>query len=147
MFKEQKIASEKGFGIIENLVAISIVSIALVGSTALFATCFHGNAAARTYTGVASDVQRLIDGYRNEPYATLLGRINSNLTSISNGDNSQTSVTVAESNSTYSVTFTAIKSDSEIVPAAVQIQVTATHRRGKFENSQYTYETIVAQVS
>lgn len=139
--------SQRGVGIVENLVAMALVAIAVVGSTSLFITCFHSNASTRTYTSVIADVQSIVDSYRNGSYADLLGRFGTSYVNIANGQQATLSSESADSRAAYTTTFTAIKTSPGSIPEAVRVRVAATHRRGNPGDVVYDFETIIAQVN
>ena len=76
---------ESGFTLVENLVAMFIISAAVIGATGVVVNSMHGNSAARTYTSLVSDVQAKIDDYRKLSFSDLLGKFNTTKTSITNG--------------------------------------------------------------
>ena len=142
----QKI-SERGFGIVENLVAITLLGIAIVGTTSLVVNTFHMNAASRSHTAVMSDVEAIIDSYRSGGFTSLLDEFGVNYSLIANGQTVTTSVTSAESKAEYSVSLTAIKTSSAGLPEAIRLAISSDHRRGKFGETNYQFETLIAQVN
>lgn len=137
--------SESGITIVENLVAMSIVLIAIIGATSLFITAFYGNASSRSYTTLVSDVHTIIDSYRDVSYSSLLGKFGADSIAISDGAQVSESSTSADARADYTTTFTAIKTHPDNIPEAVRIQVSAVQRRGKFDDMTYQFETIIAQ--
>lgn len=139
--------NDAGFALVESLVAVVLVSITVVGSTSLVVTCFHSNAATRTFAGVESDINSIIDGYRNAAYSTILAKFGGSPGSIADGQMAVEASSVSTSRTTYSTQFIAIRSAAGNQPEAVRLNVTATQRRGGgMGNATYTFETIIAQV-
>lgn len=134
-----------GTGLVENLVAISLLSISLMGATSLFISSFKADASARTYSALVSDVHTIIDTYRQSNFSTLLNQFNTNYTSIVNGQTVTQTQVGASSHANYTITFTAIKTSTTNIPEAVKISIAALQRRGKFSNSNFTFETMIAQ--
>ena len=137
----------RGFAIVESLVAICLVGIAMVGVTSLYVTSFNSNATARSYAAVESDVATIIDGYRVNTYTQLLQKFGSAPTDITNGQTVTENVTGSFSKANYVTTLTAIKSSNGATPEAIQVHVVATQRRGALNTAQYVFETIVAPTS
>ncbi len=141
---KQRPAGEQGFTIIENLVAITLVSIALVGSTALFSSSYQHNATRRTYGALAADARLIIDAYRSN-YNSLLDEFGVNYIDIANGQQATISQSSAQSRSLYTIVLTAQKTKADSIPEAVTVTIQAAQRRGKLADGQYTFETIIAQ--
>lgn len=137
---------EAGFTIIENLVALVLVSIALVGSTAFFANASQSNTTSRTYSSIVTDTSLIIDNYRSN-YNSLLNEFNTDYTAIANGQSTTTSQISARSRSTYTITLTAIKTKADSIPEAVRVNIAVNQRRGKKDDAQYVFETIIAQAN
>ena len=138
---------QKGFALVENLVAIALLGISIVGATSLFISSFHTNSASRTYTAVIGDVHSIIDGYRTTSFSTLLGKFNTAFDGITNGQVAAETSTSIPARATYTTTFTAIKTSTTNIPEAVKIQVQAVQRRGQFDDATYRFETIIAQTN
>lgn len=137
--------SQRGIGLIENMVAIALLGISMVGATSLFINSFHSNAASRTYTSLISDVHTIIDEYRRGNYSDLLDKFPSSYTAITNGQTAQETTGSPDARATYTTTFTAIKTSTTNIPEAVRIQIRAVQRRGKFGDATYQFETMIAQ--
>lgn len=137
--------SESGFSIIENLVAISLLGIAMVGTTVLFASTFQSSSSSRDYVAVSADVQSVVDSYYND-YNSLLAEFASAPGEIANGESAVRNLNSTNAKADYVITLTAIKTKSEGTPEAVRIEVRAAQRRGKLENSNFTFETVIPQV-
>ena len=140
-------ARQRGFTIIENLVAISLVAISLVGASRLIITTMHGNAAARTYSSLVGEVQAKIDGYRQQSFAALLSNIGSSPSAITHGQSATVSSSSKSARASFVTTFTAVKSGTSGIPQAIRIKVVATQRQGHFGQSAYSFETLIANVS
>ncbi len=140
------IHKQQGFALVENLVAIALLGIALAGSVSLFSNTISSNKASRTYASLISEVQDVVDQYREEPFNTLIARLGSNISTISNGAQATESFTSSRSRATFTSTLTAIRSRSEGAPEAVRLNVSAVQRRNKLGNHTYSFETIIANV-
>lgn len=136
---------EAGITIIENLVAISLVGLAIVGSTGLFITTYKTNASARNFTSLVADCQGLIDQYRQN-YTALLNEFGSSYTEIANGQSTTISVESPASRSNITLTLTAIKAREGTIPEAVRVRANGVQRTSSNTTSSYSFETIVAQV-
>ncbi len=137
--------AQRGIGIIENLVAIAILGISIVGATSLFISSFHSNAASRTYTTLISDVHTIIDEYRTGAFSDLLDKFPVSYTAIADGQTISETTTSVDARATYTTSFTAVKTSTTNIPEAIRIQVNAVQRRGKFDDATYRFETIIAQ--
>ena len=142
---ERMCAKERGVSIIEILVAISLLGIVIVSSSNLIIVSMHANQAARTYSSVVADVQQIIDDYRGQGYVALLNKFGGSWSAITNGQTVVETTTSDRSRATYSVTLTAVKSSSDANPVAIQVEVSAAHRRGKFGDTTYTFHTMISQ--
>lgn len=139
--------SESGFGIVENLVAIALITIALVGTSGLFINCFNMNTASRSHGSVMADMQGIVDSYRNAGFGVILNKFATSFPAIADGQVAQETSASSSSHANYTVRFTAIKSHASSIPEAVKITVIASHRRGALGTSSYQFETIVAQAN
>ena len=54
---------QRGVGVIEALCAITIIAIAIAGSISIYLSTVRHLATARTYSGVSSDVEAIIEGF------------------------------------------------------------------------------------
>ena len=144
MRREQR--DQRGVALVENLVAMAILSISLVGSVSIFSNTSNSNRASRSHAALVAEVQDIVDQYREEAFNTLLTRFNTNITAISNGARITESYTSTRSRATFTSTLTAIHSRDEGSPEAIRLNVSANQRRGKLGNRTYTFETIVANV-
>lgn len=137
---------QRGLTIVENLLAISLLGIALAGSSRAIIYTMHSNQSARANTALAADVQKVVDGYRQLSYAQLLNKISTNYSGITDGQAATESLEFAESRASMLTTFSAVKTSNTGFPEAVKVSVAATQRRGKLGDATYTYETFIAQV-
>ena len=144
--KHKSALRQHGLTIIENLIAISLVGIALAGGSRAIIYTMHSNQSARAYTALAADVQKTVDGYRQLTYAQLLSKISTNYSAITDGQSASETLDFAESHSSMQTTFSAVKTSNTAFPEAVKVSVAATQRRGKLGDATYTYETYIAQV-
>lgn len=143
---KRRLHAQHGVTIIENLVAISLVAIALLGSTSLFINTYQNNKSARNFSSSVSDIQRIIDGYRTD-YSSLLDEFGTDYTAITDNQYVEETVQANDSQASYTLGFTAIKTNSSAPPEAVRISVISTQRRGKFDDVNFTFETIIAQAN
>jgi type II secretory pathway pseudopilin PulG len=142
----KKVTGQRGISLIENLVAVGLMAIIMAASSRLMIVTMHANEAARSHASILSDVQQIVDTYRAGNYGVLLGKFGGDYTTIANGTTVEETVTAPHSHATYTVRFTAFKASSVAIPEAIQVRVTAQHRKGKLGVSDYVYETVVAQV-
>lgn len=138
-------SQEKGVTIVENLIAITLLTLVLAGNSKLIISSIHATSNARNFAALATEVHELVDGYRTDTYTDLLSRFGGSYSGIANGDTATEEVSSPDTRTTFTTTFTAIKSSNTAFPEAVRVRVEAVQRRGKFENSSYDFETIVAQ--
>ncbi len=139
--------NELGATIIENLVAISLVSIAVMGSTGLFVSSYEKNQSARNHSSLVPQIRLVLDQYRTD-FNSALDVFNESYTTISDGEQAQISFTHEASRSTFTLTFTAIRSREETPPEAVRINVAATQRGGiRLGERDTVYETVIAQTT
>ena len=141
------IKSERAIGLIENMVSLAIISLVIASAASSTIMAFHANKAARSYTGVVSDIQGMVDNLRNSDYNSVLDKFSTPYLSISHGQVTSESVSIDDSSSTYLVTYTAIKRSAISVPDAIRVKFEVNHRVGKYGDNSYTFETIVAQRS
>jgi Tfp pilus assembly protein PilV len=138
--------SQHGIALVENLVAIAVLSIAIVGSVSLYGTNAQATKASRDYAALVSETQSIIDGYRNENFNTLILRFNTNPQEISSGAQVTESYTSARTQTTFTSKLTAIKSRPQGNPEAVRLQLSALQRRGKMGTANYSFETLLANI-
>jgi prepilin-type N-terminal cleavage/methylation domain-containing protein len=138
---------EKGFALVESLVAIALVGIAMVGATSLVITVTNANTASRGYTSLISDVYTIVDNYRNTSYNTLLNKFGSNPIAIANGQTVVETSTGNAAKASYTTNLVAIKTTSGAVPEAIRVEITATQRRGIFNDSTFSFQTLIAPTS
>jgi len=141
------IRSSAGFSLVENLVAMSLISIAMMAVSSLMINSMHGNSAARTHSALIADVQAKLDAYRQGSFNTLLANIGTPPTSIADGATGTVSSTSTNARASYLETFTAIKNNPDGVPQAVRVRVAVTQRRGVYGHASYSFETIIANVN
>lgn len=145
--KRRTMHRESGATIIENLVAISLVAIAAMGSTGLFVSSYEKNQSARNHSSLVPQMRLILDQYRTD-FNSALDVFNESYTTITNGEQAQISVNHEASRSTFNLTFTAIRSRDDTPPEAVRINVTATQRGGvRLGERDTVYETVIAQTS
>jgi len=138
---------ERGFSVIENLFAIGLLGITIVGSLNLHVYTLHANGANQRYSTMVDEVQALIDGYRGQGLNALLGKFSGVRSAIANGAETSEEVPSVSTQVSYRVTFTAINNAPGSAPQAVQLRIEATHERGKLGTKLFSYETIIAQTS
>lgn len=137
---------QRGFALVENLVAIALLGIALAGSVSLFSNTAASNKASRTHASLIAEVQDVVDQYREEPFNTLIARFGTDISNISNGAQATETFTSSRSRASFTSVLTAIRSHDEGSPEAVRILVTAVQRRNKLGSHSYSFETIIANV-
>ena len=137
--------SERGVGVIEALCAITIIAISIAGSISLYLNTVRHLATARTFAGVSSDVESIIEGYRNQTFTQLLAYYNKTNSSITDGETITLTPTTYESKADYTVTFKAIKSLPEATPEALQVDIEANQRGAKSGTLTFNFSTIIAQ--
>jgi type II secretory pathway pseudopilin PulG len=141
----RRFGSEKGISIIENLVAITLLSFAIISSTGLIKYSMHANQSARSFQGLISEVHLLVEGYRADGLFKLLDKYNKTHMTITNNETVTENLSLPAYNASVRTTYTAIRSASNSSPEAVKVTVVATQRRGALKAKDFTYETIVAQ--
>jgi Tfp pilus assembly protein PilV len=139
--------TERGFSIIENLFAIALLGLTVLGTTNLHVYTLHANAANQDYSTLIDEVQSIIDGYRQEGLNSILARFGEVRTAIINGATTSQSIESVSPDVTYVVTFAAMSSASGSAPQAVRVRIEATHIRGKLGTRVFSYETIIAQTA
>ena len=143
----REIKNEGGFTIIENLVAVMLVSVTIVGASSLIATSVISNGTARSYASLVGEVQSKLDGYRQQSFNTVLANIGSSPSAITNGQTATVNSSSSSARATFVTTFTAVKNNSTGIPQAVKIKINATQRRGRLGSATYSFETMIANVS
>lgn len=139
--------NQSGFSVIEVIVSVALLGIVIAGSSNAIIVSMHANEATRSYASVMTDVYQLVDDYRSQSYISLLSKFGSDFKAITNGQTVIETATADRSRATYSITLTAIKSASNSNPEAIQVNIAATHRRGKFGEATYDFNTIISQYS
>ena len=139
--------AERGFSLVENLVAISILAAVIVGSAKLHIYTLHANSASQDYSTLADEVHAIIDGYRSQGLNALLAKFGGSRTGIANGASTTETAPSISPKLSYLVTFTAINSAAGGAPQAVRVTIEATQRRGALGNHVFTYETIIAHTA
>ena len=142
----RKRKKQSGVTIIENLVAISLVSLALVGTSNLIISTYKANSSARNFTSLAAESQGLIDQYRQN-YTALLDEFGTAYTEIEHGQSTVVTVSSDTSRSTINLSLTAVKSRTGTIPEAVRVRASSEQRTSSTTTSTYSFETIIAQVS
>lgn len=143
---KRTIQSERGIGIVENMVAMAILAIALVGSVSIMTTSLNADKASRTDAALVADAQKIIDAYRQEDFTTLIARFGTDISSIANNAVVTETSTSKRARATYTARLTALKSRSTGIPDGVKVNVTAVQRRGKLKNRTIQFETMIANV-
>ncbi|MCB0335816.1 MAG: type II secretion system protein [Bdellovibrionales bacterium] len=138
---------EAGFGLIELLVAFVIVAIVIAGASRLFINIMFANGSVRDNAIIIAEVQEIVDGYRGMPYIQILDLFGSGYVAIENGQTVTTNVPSENSGVAYTVKLTAVKSMAESVPEAIQIDVAVNQSRWKFSTLEYSFATLISQVS
>lgn len=138
---------ERGFSVLENLFAIGLLGITIVGSLNLHVYTLHANGANQRYSVMIDEVQSIIDGYRRQGLISILSKFGGLRTTIHNGAITTEEVSSVASQISYLVTFTALSTASGSAPQAVQVRIDATHERGKLGTKLFSYETIIAHTS
>lgn len=141
---QPRVGLETGTALIENMVSLSILAIVIASVTSSIFLTMHGNAASRSYTATISEVQSMVDAMRHDEYPNLLDKFGSLYTSITNNQSITEEVVGNESNSTYIVTYTAIKRTANTLPEAIKVRIVATHTQGSLGLSNTAFETIIA---
>jgi|1048.fasta_scaffold22338_3 hypothetical protein len=139
-----KFFNEKGSGLIENLVSLSMLAIVIASVSSAILLTMHGNASSRTYASVIADVQSIVDSLRHGTYTQILDKFNSSYGTINNNQTTSEIVRSSESRAIYTVTYTAIKRSANAIPDAVKVRVNISHSKGHLGNSTTAFETIIA---
>lgn len=135
---------ERGVSLIENMVSLSILSIVIASASSSMFMAFHGNAAARTYSGVVADVHGMVDNLRRSNYTVLLDKFGTVYTSITNNQTAVENTTNKESHAAYTITYTAIKRSANSIPDAVRVRIAIAHSMGSLGSTNTAFETIIA---
>jgi prepilin-type N-terminal cleavage/methylation domain-containing protein len=138
---------QRGFTIVENLVALALISISIAGASNLVISAVLGNSAARNYAGVVAEAQSRIDDLRRQSFTSILANFGGSPQSVANNQTVTLNSTSSNSRASYATTLTAIKNSTTGYPQAVRVRIVATQRRGRLNNAQYTFETLIANVS
>ena len=136
---------ERGISVVENLIAIALLAMVVAGSAQFVMLTMQANQSTRSYSALAAEAQKMIDGYRAS-YPALLNKFGSAYSAITNG---QTAIEESSSSSGWTdfrTTFTAIKTSNVSFPEAVQVEIVATQRRGRFAGVTHTFGTWIARV-
>lgn len=141
------IKQNRGFSVVEVIVSIALLGIVIAGSSNAIIVSMQANEATRSYASVMTDVYQLVDDYRSQSYTSLLSKFGSDFKAITNGQTVIETSSATRSRASYTITLTAIKTASNSNPEAIQINVSALHRRGKFGDATYDFNTIVSQYS
>jgi hypothetical protein len=138
--------AERGSGIIENVIALALLGITIVGSVNLHVYTLQANGANRNFSTLTEEVQAIMDGYRGEGLNAILGRFGIPRTTITNGTTTSETVASVIPAISYQVTFTAINIASGGAPQAVRVTILATQQRGSLGISEFSYETVISQL-
>ncbi len=139
--------SELGTGLIENLVSLAIFSIVIASVASSILFTIHSNNSSRTQTASLSEVQSIIDSLRHSEYTNILDKFNSLYSSIANNQSVSENIVHQDSRSNYLITYTAIKRTAGSAPEAVKIRISVNHRNGRTANSEFVFETIIAEAA
>lgn len=139
--------NERGISIVENLVAITLLSIILASTSRLVILAVEANASRRDFTSVGANVQGLIDNYRAGNYTELLDKFGSSYASIEDGDTVSETQELAFGKASMEIVYQAIKSGPGTYPDAIEIQITVNQRRGKLQNASFQFDSVIAPVS
>ncbi|MCB9029419.1 MAG: type II secretion system protein [Deltaproteobacteria bacterium] len=145
MIKSLHSRSDSGIGLIENLVSIAMMSIIIASASATMIMSFNSNDSVQTYSSVVSDVQAIIDDYRNAQYTELLDKFGGLYTDILDGESTTVNSSSSDSKADYQTILTAIKRSANSVPDALKVTIVVTHRRGTLGDGTYRFETVIAQ--
>lgn len=143
----QRVMSEGGFSLVENLVSILLLSLVLASSTNLIVYSMQANSAARSYSAMSSEVQQKVDEVRNMSFSQILAHFGGTYSDIEDGETATEEWSSSESRAEFTVTYTAIKGGTIGLPEAVNVHIQAVQRRGRLGQIQYDYETIVAKAA
>ena len=138
---------ERGFSIIENLVAIALLGIASVSTVPVIAASFAATSSARSHSAVLSEIEGIVSDYRTMPYPELLQKIDSDLPQIADGESGTETIDVQAGRATVEVTVTAIKTQPLGLPEGVRLRMRVEQRQGHLNPREYEFETIITQVS
>ncbi len=139
-------ARDSGFTIIENLIAVTLLSLVIASNSRFIISSMFANQSARAYDALAAEVQKKVDTYRSNTYSQLLDKFGSNHSAITDGQTATENGSTTNGRSSYVTSFTANKSSNTGLPESVGIKVVATQRRGKFANASFSFETVIAQM-
>jgi prepilin-type N-terminal cleavage/methylation domain-containing protein len=140
------IKNQKGFSIVENLVALSILAIASASTMPLLVASFHATQSDREQASIMGEVNQIISNYKSSSLNSILSNIQSDISNITDGQVAQISQDSNTSNNEYQITFTAIKSQAMGSPEAIRITIEAIHNRKSYGEAIYTYETIITSL-
>lgn len=126
------------------MVSLSILSLVIASASSSMFMAFHGNAAARTYSGVVADVHGTIDNLRKSNFTVLLDKFGTVYTSIANNQTAVETTSNKESQATYTITYTAIKRSTNSIPDAVKVRISIAHTMGLLGSNTTAFETIIA---
>jgi len=74
MLKINKILSQKGFSLIELMVAVAILAMVIFGIFLAFTTGFQGMADARDRTEAINYIQKTLEEYKNTPFIKIIDK-------------------------------------------------------------------------
>lgn len=140
-------AGERGSGVIENVIAMGLLGLTIVGSVNLHVYTLHANEANQNFGTLSEEVQAIADEYRSGGLNALLARFPGPRNAIVDGAIANEMRDSISPFIDYTVTFTAINSATGSPPQAVRVTIVAQQQRGKLGPSQYRYETIIAHAT
>lgn len=139
--------TQAGFSIVENLISLLLFALVTVGTSDFIATALSANAAGRRFSALAEGVHREMDSLRALPFRTVLSKFKAgSLSKIRDGETVSERKTLDTAHTTYTLTYTAVKTGKSGAPDAVWVRMTAAQRRGKLGEATYDFETIISQV-
>lgn len=138
---------ERGFSIVENLIAIGLLGIVIVGSARLHIYTLQANGTAQDYSTLNDEAQALVDNYRGQGFDALLARFGGSRTAIANGATVSETTPSVSPKIAYVTTFTAIAAASGGAPQAIHVRIEATQQRGALGEHVFSYETIIAHTA
>ena len=140
-------SGERGFSIIENLVAITILGIASVATIPLIFLSLNATSESRTQAAALGEVEAIVSKYKTMPFVEMLQEISSNVPDIQDGDRAILTEDSENGRTTFRVTLTAIKTQTLGNPEAVRLRIDVTQTRGHRAARDFAFETIISQVS
>lgn len=126
---------------------MTLMAVAISASLPMIGTTYRATQITRNESAILAEVDQMFSQYQAQSVPTLLANINPNVASISNNQTAVQNIASHYGHATYQVTFTAVKTGSVGAPEAVKIKINVTQQRGLIASRQYSFETLVTQVS